>query len=320
MRTAITDLLGIDKPIIGGTMAWITDADFTAAISAAGGLGVLASANYAEPDSLGEALDRIKDLTDRPTAVNLNLFPAMRPVDNNLYLDVMLHKGVGIVETSGHAAPVELATRFKESGLIWIHKCVGPRYALKAKSLGADAVTVVGYENGGATGRLDIGTLVLVPRVAGAVDLPLIGGGGVSDGRGLAAVLALGAGAAIIGTRLLLTAEAPLHPDLKQALLAAGETDTRLVMRSIGSTHRVWANSAAQRTLDMEAQGAGLAELLKVVGGDNARRMYATGDLEAGIISCGQGVGLIDHIPTVAELFQTMVDQAQQTINALAGA
>jgi len=166
-ETEITEMLGIEYPIVGGTMMSITTAEFTAVISNAGGLGVLASAIYQSRESFGEALDQLIELTDRPFAVNLNLFPMMRPIDNNDYLDVLLEKGVKIVETSGHSAPEELCARFKEAGLTWIHKCVGVRYALKVQEMGADIVTVVGYENGGATGKLDVGTLVLVPRVVG---------------------------------------------------------------------------------------------------------------------------------------------------------
>ncbi|MEJ2716713.1 MAG: nitronate monooxygenase, partial [Deltaproteobacteria bacterium] len=168
-QTKITEMLGIKYPILGGTMMWITTADFTAAISNAGGLGVLASAIYQSREEFADAIDRVHDLTDKPFAVNINLFPMMRPIDNHEYLDVLFEKGVKIVETSGHAAPEELCGRFKEAGLLWIHKCVGLRYALKVQDMGADIITVVGYENGGATGKLDIGTLVLVPRVAEAI-------------------------------------------------------------------------------------------------------------------------------------------------------
>jgi len=192
-KTKMTEILGVQYPIVGGTMMSITDAKFTAAISNAGALGVLASAIYQTRESFGEALDELLELTNRPFAVNLNLFPMMRPIDNNDYLDVLLEKGVKIVETSGHSAPADLCARFKEAGLIWIHKCVGIRYALKVQEMGADMITVVGYENGGATGKLDVGTLVLVPRAVESLSVPVIGGGGVSDGRGLVAVLALGA-------------------------------------------------------------------------------------------------------------------------------
>jgi len=317
-KTRVTDLLGIKYPIVGGTMMWISTPEFTASISNAGGLGVLASAMYSTSHQFAEALDRLLDLTDKPFAVNLNLFPTMRPIDNNEYVDVLIQKGVKIVETSGHSAPEELCARFKDAGLTWIHKCVGLRYALKVQEMGADIVTVVGYENGGATGRLDIGTLVLVPTVSSAVRIPVIGGGGVSDGRGFLAVLALGAEGVIIGTRLLLTQEAPIHQNLKDALLQASELDTMLVLRSVGSTHRVWANLAAKKCSELESCNAELPELLSVAGGEKAKLMYSVGDLDAGIISCGQGIGIVHDIPSVQELLDRIVSEAEQLSRKLA--
>ena len=316
-KTTITDMLGIEYPIVGGTMMHISNAEFTAAISNAGALGILASAIYQSREAFGEALDQLIGLTEKPFAVNLNLFPMMRPIDNNDYLDVLLEKGVKIVETSGHSAPEELCARFKEAGLTWIHKCVGVRYALKAQKIGADIVTVVGYENGGATGKLDVGTLVLVPRVVESLQVPVIGGGGVSDGRGLAAVLALGAQGVIIGTRLLATKEAPIHEALKKALVQADEVDTMLVMRSIGATHRVWTNAAAKKIVELEANQAGLPEILNIATGEKAKKMYNEGDLDAGIISCGQGVGMVHDIPTVKELLSRFMAEATDAAKAL---
>ncbi len=314
-KTKITEILGIKYPIVGGTMMWITTPEFTSAISNAGGLGVLASAIYQSREAFADALDRTHDLTDKPFAVNLNLFPMMRPIDNNDYLDILIEKDIKVVETSGHSAPQELCTRFKEAGLIWIHKCVGLRYALKVQDMGADIITVVGYENGGATGKLDTGTLVLVPLIAESVNVPLIGGGGVSDGRGFLAILALGAHGVIIGTRLLATQEAPVHENLKHALLRASELDTMLIMRSIGATHRVWANAAAKKCAELEAGRAELAEILKIVGGEKAKIMYEKGNLDAGIISCGQVVGMANDIPTVKELFDRIIAQAGDIAN-----
>jgi nitronate monooxygenase len=317
-KTKITKMLQIEYPIIGGTMMWISDADFVAAISNAGGLGILASAIYQSKEEFATAIDRIYELTDKPFAVNINLFPSMRPIDNNDYVDILIEKGVRIVETSGHSAPAELCQRFKDAGMLWIHKCVGIRYALKVQNMGADIVTVVGYENGGATGKLDIGTLVLVPSVKDAVKVPVIGGGGVSDGRSLLAVLSLGAEGAIIGTRLLATKECPIHENLKQALLNASELDTTLIMRSINATHRVWRNEAADKCSELETCGADFEELLTVIGGENAKRMYDQGDLGAGIIACGQGIGLCHEILPVKTLFEEMISQATEVYRNLA--
>ena len=317
-RTRVSEFLGIQYPLVGGTMMWISTPEFVAAISNAGGLGVLASAMYQSPEALAEAVDRIRNLTEKPFAVNLNLFPMMRPVDNQDYLDVLVKKRVKIVETSGHTAPDALCSRFKENGMIWIHKCVGVRYAMKVQEMGADLVTVVGYENGGATGRLDTGTVVLVPRVAEECKIPVIGGGGVADGRGFLAVLALGAEGLIIGTRLLTTREAPIHDRLKQALLQASELDTLLILRSLGATHRVWNNAAARRCQELEGSQAGVTEILSVVAGQKAKEMYETGEVDVGVVSCGQGVGLCHDIPTVQELFDRIIREAEGIVSRLA--
>jgi nitronate monooxygenase len=320
IKTKITEMLGIKYPIVGGCMMWITTPEFVASVSNAGGLGILASAIYKSKEALADAVDRVKDLTDKPFAVNINLFPALAPVDNKEYVEVLVDKGVKIVETSGHSAPADLCGRFKEAGMTWIHKCVGVRYALKVQEMGADIVTVVGYENGGATGRLDIGTLVLVPRVAEAVSIPVIGGGGVSNGQGLLAVLALGAEGVIIGTRILATQEAPVHPRLKQALVEASELDTMLIMRSLHATHRVWSNAAALKCAELEAKGADPAEIFNVVAGVNTKKMYDEGDLDAGVLSCGQGVGLTHDIPTMQELFDRMMAEAEGVVRRFAAA
>ncbi|MBA7612881.1 NADH:quinone reductase [subsurface metagenome] len=317
-ETRITKMLGIKYPIIGGTMASISDAVFVAAISNAGGIGILASIIYQTKDEFAGAIDRIRELSDRPFAINLNFFPAQFPVSQKEYTEIMVEKGVKIVETSGHMAPPEeLCKRFKEAGMIWIHKCVGLRYALKAQNLGADIVTVVGYENGGATGRLDIGTLVLVPTIAKGVQVPVIGGGGVSDGHGFSAVLSLGAEGVIMGTRLLATQECPIHESLKQALVSATELDTMLIMRSVG-THRVWTNAAATKCAEIEATGASFEEILKIVSGDNSRRVYYEGDLDCGVVPCGQGIGQVHDIPTVKDLFDRIIAQATEVVTGLA--
>ncbi len=318
LKTKLTDLFGIKYPFVGGAMMWISKADFVAAMSNAGGLGIIASANYKSKDAFADAIDRMETLTDKPYGVNINLFPAMTQIDNNDYLDVMADHGLKIVETSGHHAPEALVGRFKDLGMTWIHKCVGVRYAKKVEAMGADVVTVVGYENGGATGRLDIGTMVLVPVVADAVKVPVIGGGGISDGRGIAAVLALGAEAVIMGTRLLATRESPMHDNIKKSLLTATELDTMLVMRSLNATHRVLNNGAAHKCLELEKEKADFAELYEVIKGENARLMFDEGDVDKGILACGQGVGLTHDIPTLRELFDRMAVETEQALSRFA--
>jgi len=317
-KTRVTEKLGIEYPIIGGAMMWLSKPEFVAAISEAGCLGLLASAMWKSKDEFRDAVKKVKSLTKKPFGVNLNLFPAMRPIDNNEYLDVIGEEGIRIVETSGHKAPEELAGRFKKMGLIWIHKCVGLRYAQKAVSLGADMVTVVGFENGGATGVLDIGTFVLIPTVASELDVPVIGGGGVSNGRGLVAALALGAEGVIMGTRFLLTEECPIHPNLKKALCNARETDTVLVMRTLGNTHRIWKNATAEKILELESRKASLEEIVAVAAGTKDREMFETGDVQKGTISVGQGVGLIKDIKPVKEVVKEIMKEAEEVAKGLA--
>jgi nitronate monooxygenase len=193
-----------------------------------------------------------------------------------------------------------------------MHKCVGVRYALKAQSVGADAVTVVGCENGGATGILDVSTLCLVPRVVDALKVPVIGGGGVADGRGLLALLALGAQGVIIGTATLVAEECPIHPRLKQALVEATEVDTLVVMRSIHNSHRVWINECARTVADLEKRNAGLEAIVQAAGGDKARRMYQEGDIQAGVISCGQGIGLVKKVRPMKDIIEGIVHEADE--------
>ena len=318
IKTKVTEILGCKYPVIAGTMARISNPEFVAAASNAGACAVLASANYETPDELRDAIKKTQSLTNQPFAVNINLFPALMPQDKLVdYVDATLDEGVKIIETSGHKAPEHLVPKFKGGGAIWIHKCAGVRYAMKGASLGADMITVVGYENGGATGTLDIGTLVMTPSVVDALDVPVIAGGGISDGRGIAAVLALGAEGVIMGTRMMATKECPIHENLKQAFIQALETDTSLVMRSIRNTHRVWRNKAAQQIIELEAQKATLQQIVKVASGQNAEKMYREGDIDAGMVSLGQGVGLIKDIPTVKELLDRMMNEAEEVISKL---
>ena len=319
LETAVTKKLGIKYPIFAGTMMNITTPEFVAVCSNAGGLGILASAIYKSTDELRAAIVRTRELTDLPYAVNVNLFPALMPTDQKAYIEAMLDEGVTIIETSGHQAPEEYLPIFKSSEVTWIHKCAGVRYAKKAAKLGADIVEVVGYENGGATGVLDVGTLVMTPSTVDALDVPVVAGGGVSDGRGVLALLALGAQGVVIGTRIMATQECPIHDNLKNALVGASEVDTVLIMRTLHNTHRVWKNEAAQRVLDLEGGAEGdRSDILSAAAGTKAKQMYDDGVLDVGVVSCGQGVGLVHDIPTVQELFDRMMAEVESVAGKLA--
>lgn len=309
-KTRVTEKLGIKYPIIGGAMMWLSSPKLVAAVSNAGGMGILASAMFRTKEEFRNALKEIKSLTDKPFAVNLNLFPAMKEIPNDVYMEVLLEEGVRIVETSGHKAPDELVGKLKAEGCTLIHKCVGVRYAKKAESLGVDIVTVVGWENGGATGVLDVATMPLVPRVVDNVSIPVIAGGGIGDGRGLLAALALGAEGIIIGTALLVSEECPLHPQVKKALCEANETDTMLILRSIGNTHRVLKNKMAEKIAEAESKGYTLEQLMPLIRGENNKKMFDTGDLEAGTLACGQGVGLLKSVMPVKDIIEKFVNEA----------
>lgn len=318
IRTRFTDLFGVEHPVVGGALMHLSRARLVAAVSEAGGLGVLASAIFQDREAFRDELRRIKDLTAKPFAVNLNLFPMMRPVDNRDYLEVLVAEGVRIVETSGHELPEELVRDIKAAGLLWMHKCAAVRHARRAERLGADAVTVVGYENGGATGKYDVTTMVLVPATREAVQVPVIGGGGVVDGRGLAAVLSLGADAAIIGSRLVLTEECGVHDNVRRALIEADIYDTMLVMRSIGMTHRVLVNEASRKVVEIESRGGGLDELLPHIIGEQTKKVYFEGDVDAGMNYISQAVGLMRDVRPAGDVVRDMVREAETIFRRLA--
>ncbi len=316
LKTKVTEMLNLKYPIFAGNMMNVTNPEFAAACSNAGALGILASVMYRKPEPLRKAINQLQALTDKPFAVNVNLFPMLMPVKQIDLVKVMIEEGVKIIETSGHKAPEKYVPLFKENNVTWIHKCAGIRYALTAEKLGADIVEVVGYENGGATGRFDIGTMVLTPASVDALKIPIVAGGGIADGRGVVAVLSLGAQAALIGSRLLLTKECPIHENLKNALLKAGIYDTCLVMKSVNATHRVWTNKAAQKVLELEKAGK-QNEVFNAAAGTKTKEMYDEGNIDAGIISCSQSIGLANDIPTVKEYFDRIMKEAEEIIQKL---
>jgi len=311
-KTRITELFGIEYPIVGGCMMHITGPEFVAAISNAGALGIMASAMFDTQDKFREAVRRAKELTDRPFGVNLSLFPALRPIDNELYMEVILEEGVAVVETSGHRPPEDLLARLKAAGIQTMHKCVSPRHALSAQKAGVDAVTVFGTEGGGHIGEFGLSTMVLVPRTAAILDVPLLAAGGIADGRGLLAALALGADGVTIGTRLLVTAECPIHANVKQALVEAQELDTLPILGSLHNTLRAWKNAAALKVAEIEAAEGDMWQMLPLVAGTETKRMIEGGDVDAGVIACSQSIGIVDEVRPVAEVIGEMVREAAE--------
>jgi nitronate monooxygenase len=310
-------MFGTKYPIVGGTMMHVSKPEFVAAISNAGALGMMASAMYESQDEFRQAVRKVRDLTDKPFGVNLSLFPAMRPIDNNLYAEVILQEHVPIVETSGHRPPEDLLARLKASGVKTMHKCVSVRHALSAQKAGVDAVTVFGTEGGGHIGEVGLTTMVLVPTAVDALSIPVIAAGGIIDGRGLVAALALGAEGVTVGTRLLVTTECPIHDNLKRALASATELDTLPILGTLRNTVRAWKNPAALKVAELESKQAELGEILSVVAGTATKRMYEGGDLDAGVIPCSQSIGLVHEIKPVAEVIDGMMREASEILGRL---
>jgi len=295
----------------------VSKPEFVAAVSNAGALGMMASAMYATQDEFRQAVRKVRELTNKPFGVNLSLFPAIRPIDNNLYADVILEEHVPVVETSGHRPPEDLLGRLKAGGAKTMHKCVSVRHALSAQRAAVDAVTVFGSEGGGHIGEIGLTTMTLVRRAVKSLQIPVVAAGGIVDGRGLIAALALGADGITIGTRLLITAECPIHENLKRALASATEVDTLPILGSLQNTVRAWKNPAALKVAELESHHAGLNQILPVVSGTATKQMYEGGDLNAGVLPCSQSIGIVPEIKTVAEVINGMMQEATEALKSI---
>jgi len=315
MRTRITDLLEIEHPIIQGGMHFVGFAELAAAVSAAGGLGIITGLTQRTPEALANEIRRCREMTNRPFGVNLTFLPAVTPPDYPGYIRAIIEGGVKIVETAGNN-PQKWLPALKEAGIKVIHKCTSVRHSLKAESIGCDAVSVDGFECGGHPGEDDVPNFILLPRAAEELKIPFVASGGMADGRSLVAALSLGADGMNMGTRFIATKEAPVHEHVKQALLAASELDTRLVMRPLRNTERVLRNAAVDRLLEKErALGPNIKfeDILGEVGGVYPRIMK-DGEMDAGAWSCGMVAGLIHDIPTVKELIDRTITEAESIV------
>jgi NADH:quinone reductase (non-electrogenic) len=316
-QTRITQIFGVTYPIIQGGLHWLATARLASAVSEAGGLGLISSLSFPDQDALREEIRRMKQMTKKPFGVNLSILPEIAKVDRTEeILDVMIEEEVPVIETSGRS-PEPFVQRLKKEGIKLIHKVPSVRFAQKAESMGADAVTVVGFECGGHPGMDEITSLVLIPRVSDTVKIPIIAGGGIADARGFLAALALGAEGVVMGTRFIPTHECPAHPRIKEWFVKARETDTLMIQRSIRNAARVMKNTAAQRVLAMEQRGATLEELMTVISGNLGKKALDEGNLDSAIIACGQCVGLIHEIKTVKEVIEDTVRDAQTLLGKL---
>jgi nitronate monooxygenase len=315
MKTRITELFGIEYPIIQGGMHYVGLAELSSAVSNAGGLGLLTALTQPSPAALAEEIARCRSMTDKPFGVNLTFLPARTPPDYAGYIRSIIDGGIKVVETAGNN-PAQWLPMLKEAGIKVMHKCTSIRHALKAQSIGCDAISVDGFECGGHPGEDDIPNFILLPLAAEQLSVPFIASGGMADGRSLSAALALGADGINMGTRFLATKEAPVHENVKQAILKATELDTRLVMKPLRNTERVLVNKGVERLLQKEKElGAAITfnDILDEVGGVYPKVMV-DGDVEVGAWSCGLVAGLIHDIPTVQELMTRILSEANELV------
>jgi len=317
LKTAVTEMLGIEHPIVQGGMMHVGRAELASAVSNAGGLGILTALTQPTPDDLRKEIARCREMTDKPFGVNITLLPTINPVPYDEYAQAAIDGGIKVIETAGRS-PEAFMPAFKAAGIKVIHKCTSVRHALKAEAIGCDMVSIDGFECAGHPGEDDIPGLVLIPCAANVLKIPMIASGGFGDGRGLAAALALGADGINMGTRFVATKEAPVHENVKQRMVEASELDTALIFRTLRNTARVFKNSIAEKVVEIEAlPGAtDFKDLQPLVAGVKGREVLDKGDLEYGIWTAGMVVGLIKDIPSCEDLLKQIVADAEAIISA----
>ncbi len=315
MKTRITELFGIKHPIIQGGMHYVGFAELAAAVSNAGGLGIITGLTQKTPELLAKEIMRCRELTEKPFGVNLTFLPALAQPPYPEYIAAIKEGGVKIVETAGRS-PEQFMSGLKAAGIKVIHKCTSVRHSLKAEQIGCDAVSVDGFECGGHPGEDDIPNMILLPRAADELKIPFVASGGMADARSLVAALAMGADGMNMGTRFIATREAPVHDNVKRAIVEASELDTRLVMRPLRNTERVLKNAGVDKLLEIEREKGAktkFEDILDLVAGVYPRVML-DGDMDAGAWSCGMVAGLINDIPTVQELVDRIMSEAEALV------
>jgi len=315
VKTAITEMFGIRHPIIQGGMHYVGFAELASAVSNAGGLGFITGLTQRTPELLAKEIARCRDMTDKPFGVNLTFLPTLSSPPYPEYIAAIIEGGVKIVETAGRS-PEQYMPALKAAGIKVIHKCTSVRHSLKAERIGCDAVSVDGFECGGHPGEDDVPNMILLPRAADELTIPFVASGGMADARSLVAVLAMGAAGMNMGTRFIATKEAPVHENVKKAIVAATELDTRLVMRALRNTERVLKNASVDRLLQIERERGSSLQISDIhhqVAGVYPRIMIE-GDMDAGAWSCGMVVGLIHDVPSVKELIDRIMVEAERLI------
>ncbi len=315
MKTQVSEMLGIKYPIIQGGMQWVGTAELASAVSNAGGLGILTALTQPTPGDLGKEIARCRTMTNKPFGVNLTILPSITPPPYAEYIQVIIDSGIRIVETAGNN-PRDYAPKFKAAGIKVVHKCTSVRHAISAERHGVDIVSIDGFECAGHPGEDDVTNLILIPAAVRALKIPVIASGGIGDGRGMAAAMVLGAQGINMGTRFMCTVEAPIHPDVKAALVKASERDTNLIFRTMHNTSRVLKNAVSDEVVAMEKSGAKFEEVRHLVAGARGKVAIRSGDVNGGIVSAGMVVGLIDDIPTCAELLERIVRDCRESLAA----
>lgn len=313
ISTAFTRTFGVTAPVMQGGMQWIGKAELAAAVSNAGGLGCITALTHPTPADLAIAIERCRDLTDRPFAVNITTLPSINPPPYDEYRRVIIDGGVRVVETSG-SNPAEFMPIYRDAGIKVVHKVTSRRHALKAREAGVDAVAVIGFEAAGHPGELDVPSLTLLPAIVRELDIPVLGAGGFADGAGLVAALALGADGILMATRFMATRETPIHDRVKAALVAGDELGTALIFRQLDNTARVVRNGVAEEVVRRLNEGSDFAGVRELVAGARGRTVYETGDTEAGIWWAGISQALIEDVPSCEELLNRIVGDAEELI------
>lgn len=313
LRTRFTETFGVDHPIVQGGMQWVGRAELVAAVAESGALGFLTALTQPTPEALVKEIARCRDLTDKPFGVNLTILPAIKPPPYAEYRQAIIESGITIVETAGNN-PAEQIETFKPAGVKILHKCTSVRHAVKAQSLGVDGISIDGFECAGHPGEDDIPGLVLIPKAARQITIPMIASGGFADARGLVAALALGADGINMGTRFLCTVESPIHHRVKERIVESSELETDLIFRPLGNTTRVAGNSVSREVVARLDAGGRFEDVRELVAGARGKQVYELGDPEYGIWSVGLVQGLIDDIPTVGDLVRRIVRGATELI------
>ena len=322
MKTRITELFGIEHPIVQGGMQWVGRAELVSAVANGGGLGFITALTQPSPEDLTKEIARTREMTDKPFGVNLTILPTLKPVPYQEYAQAIADSGVKIVETAGRS-PEPFMPTFKTAGIKVIHKCTSVRHSVKAEAVGCDAVSIDGFECAGHPGEDNIPGLILLPATADKMTIPFVASGGFGDARGLVAALALGADGINMGSRFMATLEAPIHDNVKEAMVAADERNTELIYRPLRNTARVFKNQVASKVLEIEREKGDdikIEDLAQYVSGQRGKIVFEDGNIDQGIWSAGMVVGLINDIPSCADLISRIVREAERIIaHRLAG-